>query len=127
MAIPNYLSYINILPAQYGHFIISFDTLKDEWTPNELSSHCVQEEKRLKHEKREKTDSAHNSNISNYNKRKRIKERKIPVGTSQPKNENTHDASHTCFFCKRSGHVKKNCPKFAARRTKKGRLFIFLL
>ena len=31
------------LPAQYGQFIVSYNTQKDKWTLNELISHCVQE------------------------------------------------------------------------------------
>ena len=36
------------LPAQYSQFKVSYNTQKDKWTLNELISHCVQEEERLK-------------------------------------------------------------------------------
>ena len=81
----------------------------------------MQEEHRPK---REKTDSAHISTISKFNKRKRSKEREIAVGISQPKNVKTNEKGRTCFFCKKSGHVKKKCPEFAAWRMKKGRFLV---
>ena len=35
-------------PAQFNQFKVSYNTQKDKWTLNELISHCVQEEDRLK-------------------------------------------------------------------------------
>ena len=42
------------LPAQFSQFKVSYNCQKDKWTLNELISHCVQEEERLKQEKTEK-------------------------------------------------------------------------
>ena len=111
------------LPAQYGQFIVSYNTQKDKWTLNELISHCVQEEDRLK---RDKTESAHVTTTSKVNYRKRTKDKETAVGKSQPKKQKTQDQAVTCFFCKKSGHVKKECPKYVAWRIKKGRLFTFV-
>ena len=36
------------LPAQFSQFIVSYNTQKDKWSLNELISHCVQEEERIK-------------------------------------------------------------------------------
>ena len=36
------------LPAQFSQFKVSYNCLKDSWSFNELISHCVQEEERLK-------------------------------------------------------------------------------
>ncbi|XP_061370795.1 uncharacterized protein LOC133313436 [Gastrolobium bilobum] len=33
--------------AQYGQFVVSYNTQKDKWTLNELVARCVQEEERL--------------------------------------------------------------------------------
>ncbi|WOG86075.1 hypothetical protein DCAR_0205272 [Daucus carota subsp. sativus] len=44
------------LRAQYRQLTVSYNTHKDKWTLNELISHCVQEEDRLK---RDKIESAH--------------------------------------------------------------------
>ncbi|XP_050897929.1 uncharacterized protein LOC127104820 [Lathyrus oleraceus] len=44
------------LPTNFGQFKVSYNTQKYKWYLNELISHCVQEEERLK---RYKTESAH--------------------------------------------------------------------
>ncbi|KAM6556615.1 hypothetical protein CsatB_003634 [Cannabis sativa] len=43
------------LPPQFNQFKISYNCQKEKWTLNELISHCVQEEERLK---KDKTESA---------------------------------------------------------------------
>ena len=68
------------LPAQYSQFKVSYNTQKDKWTLNELISHCVQEEERIK---RERTESAHLATSFKDKKRKRGKE--VAAGTSQHK------------------------------------------
>ncbi|KAL1330189.1 hypothetical protein AAHE18_12G092900 [Arachis hypogaea] len=73
-----------------------YNTLKDIWSLNELISHYVQEEERLH---QDKTESAHMISSSQY-KRKRKKAKK-------------QDQASTCFFCKKVGHMKKNCIKYA--------------
>jgi gag-polypeptide of LTR copia-type len=42
-----YLS-LNSLPTSFGQFKVSYNCQKESWTVNELISHCVQEEERLK-------------------------------------------------------------------------------
>ena len=96
------------LPAQYSQFKVSYNTQKDKWTLNELISHCVQEEERLK---REGVESANLATISKDKKRKRGKE--AAVGTSQHKVQKKQDGEFTCYFCKKAGHMKKECPKYA--------------
>ena len=59
------------LPAQFSQFIVSYNTQKDKWTLNELISHCVQEEERIK---KDKTESAHLALTSQKKKRKRAKD-----------------------------------------------------
>jgi hypothetical protein len=44
------------LPAQYGQFKISYNYQREKWSLNELISHCVQEEERVK---QDKPESAH--------------------------------------------------------------------
>ncbi|XP_020989655.1 uncharacterized protein LOC110276902 [Arachis duranensis] len=55
------------LLAHFGQFKVSYNTLKDTWSLNELISHYVQEEERLQ---QDKTESAHMVSSSQY-KRKR--------------------------------------------------------
>ncbi|XP_029129697.1 uncharacterized protein LOC114916656 [Cajanus cajan] len=54
------------LPTHFGQFNVSYNTLKDKWTLNELISHCVQEKER---QQREKTESAHLTSNSQNMKR----------------------------------------------------------
>ncbi|KAL1290664.1 hypothetical protein AAHE18_20G145800 [Arachis hypogaea] len=41
------------LPVHFGKFKVSYNTLKDTWSLNELISHYVQEEERLQQDKAE--------------------------------------------------------------------------
>ena len=92
---------------------MSYNTQKEKWTLNELISHYVQEEERRK---REKTESAHLATNS-HNKRKRS-----AGNSSQNKKAKEQPAGMKCFFCKKYGHMKNDCSKFAAWKVKKGKL-----
>ena len=65
------------LLAQFSQFKLSYNTQKDKWTLNELISHCVQEEDRLK---QQTTESASTSQ-DKAKIRKRDKGKKAVVGT----------------------------------------------
>ena len=56
------------LPTQYNQFKVSYNCQKETWSLNELISHCVQEEERLKHDK---TKSAHLAMASKDKRNKR--------------------------------------------------------
>ena len=56
-----------------------------------------------------------------------IKEKKIVVsGTSKQKVQKKQDKEITYFFCKKAGHMKKTCTKYAAWHEKKGTLLNFV-
>ena len=116
------------LPAQFSTFKISYNTQKEKWSLNELIAQCVQEEERLK---QETAESAHMASTSHGpgKKRKRTNSKgKEPVdsGTSGHKVQKKQDSDFTCFFCKKSGHMKKNCLKYAKWLVKKGTLLNFV-
>lgn len=80
------------LPTHFGQFKVSYNTHKDKWSLNELISHCVQEEERLK---RDKSESAH---LATNSQNKRNK----PAGNfSQNKKANEQPKETTYFFCKK--------------------------
>ncbi|XP_025983818.1 uncharacterized protein [Glycine max] len=103
------------LPTHFGQFKVSYNTQKDKWSLNELISHCVQEEKRLQ---RDRFESAHLSSTSQNKKRKKTKG--VVEGSFQQKKPKK-DERFTCYFCKKSGQMKKKCPKYATWRVKKGK------
>ena len=114
------------LLAQFIQFIVSYKTQKDKWTLNELISHCVQEEERIN---RDRTESAHLALTSHKKKRKIVKDSNKDTieGISKQKKGKTQDKEFTCYFCKKAGHFKKECPKFVAWRIKKGTLLTLVL
>ena len=117
------------LPTQFSPFKISYNTQKEKWTLNELIAQCVQEEERLK---QEKIESAHLVSISQgygtSKKRKRDNKGKQTAfsGTSKQKVQKKQDKEITCFFCKKVGHMKKACTKYAIWYEKKGTLLNFV-
>ena len=85
---------------------------------SELISYCVQEEERLKHEK---SESAHLVSTSKDKGKKRKKD-EIVKGSDQKKPKKNED----CFYCKKPGHVKKECTKYHTWHAKKGMLFTLI-
>lgn len=65
----------------------------------------LQEEEMLK---REKSESAH-STTSSQNTRKKTAE-----NSSQNKKAKEQPMESTCFFCKKTEHMKNNCSKYTA-------------
>nr|KYP47764.1 hypothetical protein KK1_030596 [Cajanus cajan] len=109
------------LTTHFGQFKVSYNTQKDKWTLNELISHCVQEEES---QQREKTESAHLASSSQNKKKKNNKD--VVERTSQLKKVKKDENTPTCFFCKKPGHMKKECPKYASWRVKKGNFLSFV-
>ena len=101
------------LPHQYASFKISYNTHKDKWSINEALTMCVQEEERLLMEEGERV------NLTTFGKNKKSQvnnKGKIPVQPDIKKESK-------CFFCKKKGHMKKDCLKFKNWLDKKGTYF----
>ena len=96
------------LPTQFNQFKVRYNCQKEKWTLNEPISHCVQEEERLKQEKKE---SVYFACTSKDNKRKRKKSNEVTKGPTQKK-QNKDKKENSCFFCNKSGHMKKTCTKY---------------
>jgi len=103
------------LSVHFSQFKISFNCQKKKWTLNEIISYCVQEEKRLKHEK---SESAHLVNTLKDKGKKRKKDEAAKSTHQKKPKENEN-----CFFCNKLGHVKKECTKYHTWRTKKGMFY----
>ncbi|XP_052194733.1 uncharacterized protein LOC127802762 [Diospyros lotus] len=103
---------LNSLPQQYGPFKISYNTHKNKWSINELLTMCVQEEGRLIMEMGEIAYMA-TQGKNKFTQARHKGKGKIPI---QPKVKK----ESKCFFCKKKGHLKKDCLKFKAWLEKKG-------
>ena len=105
---------LNTLPQEYAPFKISYNTHKDKWSINELMTMCVQEEGRLLMEQGESSQSAHLA----VQGRKKYQAQKKGKGKIPPQANIKKESK--CFFCKKKGHIKKNCEKFAKWLEDKG-------
>ena len=118
---------LNTLPHQYGPFKISYNTHKDKWSINELMTMCVQEEERLVMELGESAMLA-----TTFGKNKRNDTSQTYTSKSNQKGKGRIPLQADikkeikCFFCKRKGHVKKDCPKFKKWLEKKGNISSFV-
>nr|KYP40960.1 hypothetical protein KK1_037675 [Cajanus cajan] len=92
------------LPTQFGQFKVSYNFQKETWPLNELISHCVQEEERLK---LDKTESAHIAFTSKYKgkglKRKKDKEVAVTATQRKQKKKSNESEGNGCFFCGAGG------------------------
>ncbi|RDX86007.1 hypothetical protein CR513_32716, partial [Mucuna pruriens] len=89
------------LPHQCAPFKISCNTHKDKWSINKLLTMCVQEEERLIMEEGERV------NLTTYAKNKKNQAKNKGKIYAEPiiKKESK------CSFCKKKGHMKKDCIK----------------
>ena len=94
---------LNTLPHQYEPFKISYNTHKDKWSINELMIMCVQEEERLVMEMGE-------SAMLETRRKGKSQANQKGKGKIPPQADIKKDSN--CFFCKKKGHMKKECAKF---------------
>ncbi|KAF7812818.1 Retrovirus-related Pol polyprotein from transposon TNT 1-94 [Senna tora] len=97
-----------------GNSNVSYNTQKEKWSLNELIAQCVQEEERHKQNKVESAHLASSSSVKASNKRKRNEKGTADKGKSSQNVQKKQDTGPTCFFCRKHGHVKKDCSKFSA-------------
>ena len=109
------------LPSQFNQFKVSYNCQKETWSLNELISHCVQEEERLK---LDKTEGAHLASTykDKGHKRKRNKDIKCMAPQKKQQNKPNEPGGPGCFFCGVEGHRKNHCSNYHAWHAKKGML-----
>ncbi|KAG8365801.1 hypothetical protein BUALT_Bualt17G0009600 [Buddleja alternifolia] len=117
---------LNSLPPEYGPFQINYNTIKDKWDVNELSSKLTKEETRLK------AQGGHTVNLVGQGASKGFKpkskkfKKKGPAKVPQVTNGKKEDKADNCHFCKREGHYQKDCPKPKAWFEKKGTFNVYV-
>ncbi|XP_078154373.1 uncharacterized protein LOC144549493 [Carex rostrata] len=114
------------LPPHFGQFRVSYNCQKDKWPLNELISHCVEEEERLKQHKTESAHVATTSKSKALAKRKRSDQTKdnkdaaVTTNKKQDKGKKVATSENACYFCGAVGHKKIHCQNYHAWRAKKG-------
>ena len=81
--------------------------------------------------KRGKIESAHlastSSDLGNKKRKRTTKGKEHAVaGASGHQEQNKRDSVISYFFCKKNGHLKKDCSKYANWRAKKGMSYNFV-
>ncbi|KAL6178304.1 hypothetical protein ACLB2K_049822 [Fragaria x ananassa] len=113
-------SALESLPEAYSQLKVSYNTQKDKWTVDELIAYCVQEEARLKREK-EKSVYVHlvtQGKAVGFHKRLSHHAKSAPPkqnSSSSKGSQNLKPKQTTvfkCYFCKNSGHMKRNCTNY---------------
>ncbi|XP_019152212.1 PREDICTED: uncharacterized protein LOC109149043 [Ipomoea nil] len=107
---------LDTLPQEYNPFKISYNTHKDEWSINQLITMCTQEETRLVTELGESAFMA-----TTRPKRKCGKPKGLTIAAKEKLTPKADIKKiQKCFFCKKKGHMKKDCIKFQKWMSQKG-------
>ncbi|TQD68890.1 hypothetical protein C1H46_045577 [Malus baccata] len=117
------------LPSCYDQLKVTYSTQKEKWSMDELISIAAQEECRLR---RNVNHAAVNLVHTDKGKKPFFHSGKAPkltsnssaamTASSSKRPENYKDIMDNirCYFCKRTGHMKRDCEKLKDLKTKKG-------
>jgi hypothetical protein len=115
---------LNSVPPQYGPFQIHYNTIKDKWNVNELASMLVQEEARLKQQGHHSVHLVSHGAKKKWKKPKKGKMIEPSKVNGPPQAIEVHEKGLNnikCHFCRKFGHVQKDCHKRKAWFEKKGK------
>ena len=110
---------INSLPQEYGQFQVNYNTIKDKWNFQELKAMLIQEEARLKKQKNQVALIVGLNKAGSSFKKPSMKDKRKDKGIFKGPESNIRKVVK-CFFCKKEGHMKKDCPRRKAWVDKKG-------
>ncbi|WVY98678.1 hypothetical protein V8G54_030829 [Vigna mungo] len=113
---------MNSLPPEFGQFQVNYNTIKDKWNFQEIKAMLVQEEGRLKKMRDHSINlTTHKgASFSEAKSGKKNKKDKAPMKV----NKGNIQKDQKCFFCKKVGHFKNDCPKRKSWFEKKGVFYV---
>jgi hypothetical protein len=115
---------LNSMPLQYGSFQIHYNIIKDKWNVNELASMLVQEETRLKQQGHHSVHLISKRASKKWKKPQKGKKAEPPKINGPPQGIEAHERGQNsikCRFCKKFGHVQRDCHKRRAWFEEKGK------
>ncbi|CAL8175626.1 unnamed protein product [Prunus armeniaca] len=101
---------INSLPSTFKHLRSTYVAQKEKWTVTDLISICVQEEQNMKKDKAEERVNM----VHNFKPKKDFGKGKIAWKKNKEEKENKglEPEGFKCYFCKKYGHMKRNCDRY---------------
>nr|XP_011468791.1 PREDICTED: uncharacterized protein LOC105352788 [Fragaria vesca subsp. vesca] len=115
------------LLAEYGNLKSNYNSQKEKWEIDELISICVNEQDRILKDQKEKAPATSVNLVGKYKGKRDItlrpkknKFKKDGKKACLPAAATENLQKVKCFFCKKVGHIKKNCDGFKRWMVKKG-------
>nr|XP_011468854.1 PREDICTED: uncharacterized protein LOC105352806 [Fragaria vesca subsp. vesca] len=110
------------LSASFSNLRTTYNALEVKWSVNKLISVCVDEENRIRNEAGPSTavNLLEKPKWKKKNKNKVKQTTNFKVSRKPAETKSDKSFKYKCFFCKKIGHMKKECPGFKAWMIKKG-------
>ena len=115
---------LNTLPPDFGIIKTNYNSQDETWSINDLIERVVAEKEKLKKEKGHMALYVSSSHKRKNKKSRNCTHKGTHDTTSQsdnmgPKKTSFKRDGDRCFFCKKKGHIKKDCAKFKAWLSKR--------